>query len=433
MAEDAQLVRVISRWEIVALSVNDVVGSSIYVILPVATAALLGPASIWAIVAAGLAVVMLVLCFAEAASHFDKAGAAYLYTRTAFGDFVGFEVAWMTWIAKLSTVSSLAAFVPRVVGYLIPAANTGAGTLITSLVSIVLLTTLNLTGVKEGARAAVILTWGKLLPLALFVIVGFFFVKWDRVLPMPMPSGANFNKAALLLLFAYAGFENIAAPAGEFKNPRRDIPFALIVMITSVTAIYALVQLVAIGTIADLNASKTPLADSMRTMIGPVGGLILTIGAILSVLGTMNNTILAGPRYLYALAERGVLPAVLKKVHPRFHTPHVAILTQSTIAAFLVLLGGAETIAELSIIARLATYVGTAAAVPILRRKMPPREGGLRLPGGPIIPILALGICLVFLSSATTRNLVAGGIVLTIGAIIFISRKSQLAAEAPAE
>src|SRR5688572_32946687 len=104
-AEHPHLLRVISRWEIVALSVNDVIGSGVYLILPVAAAALLGPASVWAILAAGLAVLLLVLCFAEAGSHFDAAGGAYLYTRAAFGELIGFEVGWMTWIARISTVA----------------------------------------------------------------------------------------------------------------------------------------------------------------------------------------------------------------------------------------------------------------------------------------------------------------------------------------
>ena len=130
---------------------------------------------------------------------------------------------------------------------------------------------------------------------------------------MPAPDAGNFTKAALLVLFAYAGFENTSAPAGEFKNPQRDVPFALIVQIAIVTAIYTLVQLVAIGTIPDLGVSKTPLADAGRLLLGPVGGLLLTVGAVLSVLGTNNNTVLAGPRYLYALAESGRLPRVLRE------------------------------------------------------------------------------------------------------------------------
>lgn len=415
-----------SRWEIVALSVNDVVGSGVYLILPVAAATLLGPASVWAILAAGLAVLLLVLCFAEAGSLFDKAGGAYLYTRAAFGDLVAFEVGWMTSIARVASIAGLSVFFARSVGYLWSGAREGIGKWIVILGTLSLLTFMNIRAVKSGARAAVILTWSKIIPLVLFVVVGLFAMNWDRVFPIPTPARENFGPAALLVLFAYAGFENTAAPAGEFKNPRKDIPFALIVTILLVTSIYTLVELVAIGTIPVLGASDTPLANAMTKIIGPVGGLVLTMGATLSVLGTMNNTILSGPRYIFALAERGVLPSVFARVHPKFHTPHIAILTQSGVAMALMLTGTAEQLAELSIVARLATYVGTAAAVPILRRKMPGRPEALRLPGGPAIPVAALAICLLFLSAATMKNLIAGAIALIVGGVIFLARRGSL-------
>ena len=420
------MLRVVSRWEIVALSVNDVVGSGVYLILPVAAAALLGPASVWAILAAGFAVLLLVLCFAEAGSRFDRAGGAYIYTRAAFGDFAGFEVGWMTWIARVASVAGLSVFFARAVGFLWEGARSGAGKWATILLGLAVLTAVNVRGVKSGARTAVLLTWGKLLPLALFVAVGIFAVDWSRVFPVPTPERANFGKAALLVLFAYAGFENTAAPAAEFRNPRRDVPFALIVMIALVTAVYTSVQLVAIGTIPNLGASPTPLADAAKQMMGPIGGFLLTLGAALSVLGTNNNTILSGPRYLYALAETGALPRVFAKVHPTYHTPHVAILTQSGLAAALMLTGTAEQLAELSVIARLASYIGTAGSVPILRRKMPAGERTLRLPGGPLIPLAALAICLVFLSSATVKNLIAGAVALAVGAMVFLWRRGAM-------
>jgi amino acid transporter len=238
-----------------------------------------------------------------------------------------------------------------------------------------------------------------------------------------MPERGNFMKAALLVLFAYAGFENTPAPAGEFRDPKRDVPFALIMQIVIVTAIYTAVQLVALGTVPNLGASPTPLADAAAMMIGPVGGLILTLGAVLSVLGTNNNTVLAGPRYLYALAEMGKLPRVFGKIHPRYRTPYIAILTQTGVALLLMLTGTAEELAVLSAIARLATYIGTAAAVPVLRRKLPATERTIRLPGGPLIPIAALAICLLFLSAAEAKNWIAGGIALAVGGAIYAAAR----------
>jgi amino acid transporter len=429
----------VSRWEIVALSVNDVIGSGVYLILPVAAAMLLGPASIWAILAAGIAVLLLVLCFAEAASLFDTPGGAIVYTRAAFGEFVGFEVGWMTWIARVSSIAGLSVFFARAVGYLWDGANHGLGQALTIVVPLLGLTWINVRGVKSGARTAVVLSFGKTLPLLLLVAVGVFAISWDRVFPVPMPDSGNFTKAALLVLFAYAGFENTAAPAGEFKNPQRDVPFALVVQIALVTAIYTLVQLVAIGTIPNLGQSQTPLADAGRLLLGPVGGFLLTLGAVLSVLGTNNNTVLAGPRYLYALAETGRLPRVFAKIHPRYRTPYVAILTQTGVALGLIAidavlhsvkpgaLGIAEELAVLSTIARLATYIGTCLAVPVLRRKMPATPRTIRLPGGPVIPIAALVICLMFLSAAEKKNFIGGAIALAVGALVYASRGKSAA------
>jgi amino acid transporter len=168
-------------------------------------------------------------------------------------------------------------------------------------------------------------------------------------------------------------------------------------------------------------------------LLGPVGGLLLTIGAVLSVLGTNNNTVLAGPRYLFALSEGGRLPRALSKIHPRYRTPSIAIIFQGAVALLLIGMDAwrhsvwpgtfalAESLAILSTMARLATYIGTCLAVPVLRRKLPATPRTIRLPGGPVIPILALIICLLFLSAAETKNFVAAGIALVVGAIIYVA------------
>lgn len=423
MAE-SKLPRVVSRWEIVALAINDVVGSGVYVILPVAAATLLGPASVWAILAAGFAVLLLVLCFAEAGSRFDEPGGAYVYTRAAFGELVGFEVGWMTWMARIATIAGLAGYFARAVGFLWDGARAGPGKWLVMFGSLAVLTVVNVRGVKAGARIAVALTWGKIVPLVVFVAATLPAIDWGRVFPIPTPDHHNFGKAALLVLFAYAGFENTPALAGEVEHPKRDVPFALLVTIGLVTAIYTLVQLVVIGS-GDLGGSATPLAFATARVLGPVGGLVLTVGAALSVLGTINATVLSGPRYLYALAERGWMPAVFARLHPTYQTPWIAILTQTGLAFGLMATGTAEQLAELSVVARLATYVGTAASVPILRKRRPDDERTVRLPGGLLIPVAALAVCVVFLSAATRANLVAGAIALLVGAGIFFARRGR--------
>ncbi|HEY0783750.1 MAG TPA: APC family permease [Thermoanaerobaculia bacterium] len=423
--------RAVSRWEIVGLSVNDVIGSGIY-LLPAESAALLGTWSVGAVVLAGFAVLLLVLCFAEAASHFDRPGSAYLYARVAFGDFVGFEVGWMTWLARVSAVSSLAVAFARALGYLWPAANGGWPKALAIALPVLALMAINIVGVKSGVRTAVFLAITKTLPLLLFLIAGslaFSRAIEATVAPVPL-TASGLGKAALLLLFAYAGFENTAAPAGEFKNPRRDVPFALIAQIVIVTLIYTGVQWVALGTLPGLASAQTPLADAARLFLGPWAGLVLTVGAAISILGSNGNTILTGPRYLFALAEDGFGPRALASLHPRFRTPTVALLVQTAIALPLAFTGSFEALAMLSAVARLATYFGTAVAVPILRRKLPASPEAFRLPGGPAIPIAAALLCVGLAASATKENLIAGAAAIAVGGVIYALRRPP---EAPGE
>src|SRR5690606_35651966 len=136
------LIRAVTRWQVVGLSINDVIGSGVY-LLPAAAAFLLGPFSIWAVLIAGFSVALLILCFAEASSYFDEPGGAYLYTREAFGKFVGFEVGWMTWLARVTSVASLSVGFALAMGYIWPGATEGWGRAVVIIVSLGFLTGIN--------------------------------------------------------------------------------------------------------------------------------------------------------------------------------------------------------------------------------------------------------------------------------------------------
>ena len=425
MSTAPSLVRGIKRWEIVGLSINDVIGSGIY-LLPAAAAGLLGSWSTAAVALAGALVGLLVLCFAEASTHFDEAGGAFLYTREAFGPFIGFQVGWMTWLARIASVASLSNGLALAVGFLWADAATGWPRVATISVTLGILTWINVVGVKAGARAAVVLTVAKLVPLAAFVVIGAWYLDPSRLVGTGLPEGTDFGEAALLLLFAYAGFENTPAAAGEYQNPRREVHVALIISMSTITAIYCLVQAVALGTLPELAASATPLADAATRFLGGWGGLLMTVGAVVSIVGNIGNTTLMGPRYLYALAADGYGPRVFAAVHRRYQTPAVAICTQSALALVLALSGSFVQLAMLSVIARLATYVGTAAAVPVLRRRMPRRPDAFRLPGGPLVPVAALALSLVFLASTSVANLWAGAAALGVGVVIYRFRTTEL-------
>lgn len=420
------LKRAVSRWEVVALALNDVVGSGIY-LMPAAAAALLGPSSLWAVAVAGLAVFVIVLCFAEAASYFREPGSAYLYAKTAFGDLAGFQVGWMTWLTRVASVASLSAGFAQAFTHLWPGAEQGWGRAVIITLPLLALVALNLVGAKSGARVAVVLAIGKLIPLGIFVAVGIFAARWSMIAEQPATasdaSGGNLGAAVLLLLYAYAGFENTAAAAGEFKNPRRDVPFALVTHIGIVTLLYVAVQAVALATLPNLGASTTPLADASALFLGSFGGLLLTFGALVSILGTNGNTVFAGPRYLFALARDGYGPSFLASIHPRFRTPAAALLVQTAIAWPLALYGSFYGLAALSVVARLVTYLGTAASLPILRRKLEAPEGSFRLPFGPVIPLIAASLAIVFATSASSANLISAAVAMTVGMVVFLLRR----------
>ncbi|MEO7068574.1 MAG: APC family permease [Rhodanobacter sp.] len=412
--------RAVGRWQLVGLSVNDVIGSGIY-LLPAAAAALLGPASLWAVLLAGLAVSLLVLCYAQAASYFDQAGGSYLYAREAFGRFAGFEVGWMLLLTRIASAAALSNGLADAVTHFWPAAVGGSGRLLIVAGSLVALTWINVIGVRAAARTGVTLAIAKFLPLVMFVGIGVFFVDMSQA-PLlatgTIPMG-NLAKGALLLLFAYAGFENMPAAAGEYRNPRRDVPFAMLTMIVIVTATYVAVQYVALGTLPGLAQSSTPLADASARFGGTWLALVLTVGAAVSILGTNSNTIMFGPRYLLALADDGFGPAVLTRIHPRFRTPAIAIVVIGVLSLALALSGSFVQLALLSVVARLFGYLATAISVLVLRKRHGHRDSALQLIGGPVIPIAATLLSLALMASAGVKNLVAAAVALVIGALIY--------------
>jgi basic amino acid/polyamine antiporter, APA family len=415
----AKLIRTVGFWGLVAMCINAVIGSGVF-LLPYESYRLLGPFSLWAPLLFAVPVFILVLCFAEATSHFSEPGGAYLYARTAFGDFVGFETGWMNWIARVTSLASLSNGFVLALGLFYPSLKVGALRATVITLSVVLLALIHLVGVRYGAASIYVFTLGKLVPLVGFIILAL--VVWKSN-PIPasfaLPGGdTKWIDAALFMLFAYAGFENLGVPAGEFKNPRRDLPWALLIGTLAIAAIYVLVQLGAMSALPDLSQSDSPIAAAAGSIIGPAGAIIVTIGALLSMAGTNSGTMLEGSRMLYALArDRRMGP--VSYVHPRFHTPTFAITIHAIVALVLALGGSFAQLALLSAVARLTTYLVTCCSIPFLRKRSGPEERGFRVPGGLTLPILGVLVSLTFVVTLDRDKLNAAGIAIAVGAIVY--------------
>ena len=411
-----KLVRTVGFWGLVAMCINAVVGSGVF-LLPYESFVLLGPFSLWAPLLFAVPVFILVLCFAEAASHFSEPGGAYLYARTAFGEFVGFETGWMNWIARLTSLASLSNGFVVALALLVPGLDQGLPRALVIIAVLGILAAIHLVGVKYGAASIYVFTLGKVVPLVFFIVISLIAFQHNPLpasMTLPGP-GTKWNEAALFMLFAYAGFENLGVPAGEYKNPRRDLPFALLTGILAIALIYVLAQLGAMATLPDLSVSKTPIASAAAAIVGPIGALIVTVGALLSMAGTNSGTMLEGSRMLYALSLGRPRLRAISFVHDKFRTPTVAIAIHATIALALALGGTFATLAKLSAVARLATYLFTAAAVPRLRKL----NEGFVVPGGWTLPILGVASALIIVVTLDEMRLWLGAGAIVAGALIY--------------
>lgn len=412
------LVRAVGLFSLTAIAINGMVGSGIFV-LPAQVAGILGPAALSAYLIAGLAVGLIVLCFAEVAALFDRSGGPYLYARVAFGDFIGFEVGWMLILARVTAIGAISNAFASYLGFFWPSLAQGAGRVIVISLSLAALGVINYRGVKHGAAVNDALTVSKLAPLIVFIATGLFALDPARAPALTLPDPVGLQRAGLLLVFAFGGFEFAVLPGEETINPRRNLPIALLTAITFVAILYVGIQLVAQGTLPDLASSPTPLAAASRRFLGPLGGVLLTAGAIVSTLGTNSGTILTAPRVMYAMAEGGQIPSLFARAHPLYRTPHVAIIALTLMGWACAIYSQFATLAAISAIARIVYYMATCLAVPVLRRKMPQAQRLFSVPGGPTIPIIAVAMSGWLLFGSTRAQITISAAVLLVGAILF--------------
>jgi basic amino acid/polyamine antiporter, APA family len=414
--------RALGRWDLTAIGVNQVIGGAIF-LMPSQVAAQIGGWSPIAFVLMGLASMSVALCFAEVGSRFEGTGGPYLYTRAAFGRFAAFEVGWMQWFTRASSQASIMAGIAVALGYYWPAVTSGwpRHLLLTAVTAA--LAWINVRGIRQSAWLVNGLTVGKLVPLAVFITVGLGFVRPAALASLPPITLTQASTAALMLIFVFGGYDVVPVPAGEAIDPRRHVPFALIMTIVVVTAVMTLAQIVAQSVLPDLAAHRTPIADAAAVMLGSGGALLVGIGSVLSMTGNNAGQVLSGSRMLFALAEHGELPALFGRIHPRFRTPANAVVFTSAVALGLALSGSWEKIAIVSALARLVTYTGACAATLQLRRREfadRVKPATFTAPLGPVVPILAIIVSMAVVAGASRLQLLGGTAALGAGALLFL-------------
>jgi basic amino acid/polyamine antiporter, APA family len=371
----------------------------------------------------GLASLTVALCFAEAGSRFDSTGGPYLYTRAAFGRFVAFEVGWMQWFTRAASQASVMAGIALALGYYWPAVTAGWLRALLLVGVTAALTWVNVRGIRQSAWLVNALTIGKLLPLALFIVIGLRHVDAAAMTTLPTVTLTQFSTAALLMIFVYGGYDTVPVPAGEALDPRRHVPFALILTILTVMGVMTLAQVVAQGVLPDLAAHNTPIADAAAVFLGSGGALLIGVGSVISMTGNNAGQVLSGSRMLFALAEHGELPAFFGRIQPRFRTPANAVIFTSVVAVVLALTGSFAKLAVVSALARLVTYTGVCAAT--LRLRSPRfvdvvKPATFVAPLGPVVPAIAIAVSLAIAAGATEEQLLGGFAALAVGAALFV-------------
>lgn len=413
-------------WSIVLLGINSVIGSGIF-LLPGKAMKLMGPGSIWVYLFDMVLVMSMALCFAEVAGMFNKNGGPYVYAKEAFGEFVGFEVGIMKWAVSIIAWATMAVGFPTALAKVYPAAASQSAQNMIAVSILVGLGCINILGVSATKYLNNIITVGKLVPLIFFVAIGIFCIKGSNFTPMfpNSVSSATFGSTAILIFYAFTGFESIAVAAEDMENPQKNLPKAIVITMILVSIIYVLTQTVAVGTLgAKLATTATPVADSANTFFGGFGGILVTAGTLVSIGGINIAASFITPRSGVALAEDGLLPKVIAK-RSKFDTPYIAIIITVLLAIPIALSGSFTQLAAISAISRFAQYIPTCLSVIVFRRRNN-LKSTFRIPFGPVLPILSVVVSLWLLTQATKQQIIWGLGALVIGIpLYFIMRKGN--------
>ena len=403
LQKEEGLNRTVGVWGLSANIVNLTVGGGIF-ILPAIVAAGLGSASIAAYLFCGFLIALVMLCFTEVGSKVTDSGGAYTYIESAFGRYAGFLAANLFIVSALTAGAAIANAIFEILASFIPVMGSGWARITFLLVLFGGLAWINVIGMKSGMRVIVFSTMAKLIPLLLLVLIGWKDVTGSNLIWESLPSVKSVGEMSLILFFAFFGAETALSIGGEVKNPKKTIPKAIFIGVSGILILYMLIQTVSLGVMGDSLADfqANPLAEVGSRIFGPAGLTFITLGAAVSMIGLVSGIITNLPRVIFAGARDGVIPpAILARVHPKYITPHIAIILYSSVSFLLASVGEIKALMIASSGAILLVYLGVALSVVRLRQLQPVDPGSFTIPGGYLVPAAASLVILWFLSHLT--------------------------------
>ncbi len=432
MERESSLIRAVGAWGLAASIINVTIGGGIFR-LPAAVASSLGSGAPVAYLVCAGAMGMIALCFAEAGSRVALTGGPYAYVEVAFGPFAGFLAGVLVWLLGTLAVAAVSTIFADSIGALAPHLDGTASRALILVAIFVLLAGVNIRGVRQGVLLNAVATVAKLLPLLVLIVAGVFAVRPVNLEWTAGPPPGAVARTSILLIFAFSGIESALVPSGEIKEVRRTVPRAILVAMVAITLLYLALQMVAQGVLGpDLGSQRAPLAETAARVFGPWGRTLLLASATVSMFGYVSGMTLAVPRALFAFGRDGYLPRQVAAIHPRFRTPHVAIVLQSALVCSLAITNGFERLAILANLATLILYGGCCLAAWELRRRGVQTGGPpLRVPGSGLIPFVACVAIAWLLTSVTPQEwAVAAGVLVTASSLFLATRRRRARAGA---
>jgi basic amino acid/polyamine antiporter, APA family len=403
----AELRRSLTLFDMTMIAIGGTIGSGIFLTPSLIAGALPSPSLIIAVwLVGGLMAMAGALTFSELAALMPRAGGEYVYLTEAYGGLVGFLFGWAYFlVCNAGGLGALSIAFATYAGYFVPLG--AAGTKAVAVAGLLLLTTVNVLGVKAGAIFSDVFTVLKLAGIAGLIGVGFTLGSSHTtafsLMPDAVPGGLAGGLATAMVgvLWSTGGWQHATYASAEVKNPRRTLPLAMIIGTASVTLIYVLVNVayMFLLTPAEIAASPRVAADAVSRVLGSGGGALISLAIFISTFGVVGIYTLTAPRIYFAMASDGLFFERVAHVHPRFRTPAFAIVAQSLWAAVLILFWGTfENLISYVVFTDWIFFGLAAASVFVFRRRNPDAERLSRVPLYPVTPLFFVGMSAWFVA-----------------------------------
>ena len=394
------------------LTFNGIVGAGIFA-LPATLAAGFGAFSPWLFPLFGLSILLIAIPFARLASLVSISGGPVAYVAP-FGTVASFQVGWAYYIARLTSFAANVTVFATYAAALIPSLGGAVAKSAVIVAVIAFVTWINVVGVRRAIRILDVATALKLLPL--IAVVGWALVTYAAPTPPAMPPIGELEAVALLVLYAFIGFENSVVPAEETKQPQKTIPRALVGTVAATVILYFLVQLAYVAVVPAGEKPEAPLARMAEVMFGPVGIVVISITAMASVLANNLGSMTSTPRVTFALAEKQLLPGWFARVHRAWGTPANSIIFYGLAGVALALTGSFLWLAIVSTLARLAVYAASLLALPAASRSANRRLGiGLGL-----VALAGVAVCIWAAAQADVKAWAMLAALLAVGLLLYL-------------